>query len=92
MCCPPIAKSGSRPARRAVDAFQGAAIPLIWLDEDIDAAVLKEIFIRIGPGFKRRILWTLTAVNGLDVLVSDVLAALAECGRVARTIRTSSVR
>ena len=47
------------------DAFQGAAIPLMWLDEDIDPVILKEIFIRIGPGFKRRILWTLTAVNGL---------------------------
>lgn len=47
------------------DAFQGAAIPLVWLDEDIDPVILKEIFIRIGPGFKRRILWTLTSVNGL---------------------------
>ena len=47
------------------ESFQGAAIPLIWLDEDIDASVLKEIFIRIGSGFRRRILWTITAVDGL---------------------------
>jgi hypothetical protein len=48
------------------DAFQGAAIPLTWLDEDIDTVILKEIFSRIGPGYVRRILWSLTAVNGLN--------------------------
>lgn len=48
------------------DAFQGAGIPLIWLDEDHPMSVLKEIFARIGPGFIRRILWTMTAVNGLN--------------------------
>lgn len=50
-------------ARR--ESFQGAGIPLIWLDEDHPVSVLKEIFARIGPGYKRRILWTVTAVNGL---------------------------
>lgn len=54
------------------EAFQGAAVPLIWLDEDHPASVLKEIFMRIGVGFKRRILWTITAVNGLNYLYTNI--------------------
>lgn len=46
-------------------AFQGAAIPLIWLDEDQPKAILNELFVRIGVGFMRRIIWTMTAVKGL---------------------------
>ena len=53
-------------AEQGRESFQGAGIPLIWLDEDIDPDVLKEIFIRIGAGFRRRIVWTLTAINGLN--------------------------
>lgn len=48
------------------DAFQGAALPLILLDEDLPTDVLKEIFSRLITGeIKRRILWAITAVNGL---------------------------
>jgi len=45
-------------------SFQGAALPLIWLDEELPEAILKELFVRIGPGYKRRIVWTMTAISG----------------------------
>ena len=48
------------------EAFQGASLPLIWLDEEMPEEIFKELFVRIGPGFKRRILWTMTAVGGLS--------------------------
>lgn len=47
-------------------AFQGASLPLIWIDEEFPEEIVREIIMRIGAGFTRRILWTLTAVSGLS--------------------------
>jgi len=46
-------------------AFQGAGIPLIWIDEELPEPILREMFMRIGPGYPTRVLWTMTAVEGL---------------------------
>jgi len=54
-------------ADRGRKSFQGAGLPLIWLDEELPEDILKEIFLRIsGSGFRRRIIWTMTAVDGLS--------------------------
>ena len=48
------------------DSFQGAGLPLVWIDEELPEDILKELFIRIGPGYDSRFIWTMTAVKGLS--------------------------
>ncbi len=62
--------NGSKIVLKSADsgrkAFQGAGLPLIWLDEELPEDILKELFVRIGPGYKTRVIWTMTAVTGLS--------------------------
>lgn len=48
------------------DAFQGAALPLMWWDEELPEAIITEMLVRLPPGFIPRIVWTMTAVKGLS--------------------------
>lgn len=57
-----ISDEGGEQARRRI---QGAAIPLIWIDEEVSEALYDELLFRaIGANFKPRVLYSMTALKG----------------------------
>lgn len=65
-----VLPGGSRIILKSCDSgrasFQGSAPGLIWLDEEIPEDIIRELLMRIAPGYQRRIIWTMTAVTGLS--------------------------